>query len=516
MGKGDEVRNVGGSVGSQGLEQNEEPRLRCIGSRLRRLLGLKCILIVLLSLGVILSALFWLPPFLQFADLGDLDLDSRFKGHDIVASFNLEKPVNFLNDNISQLVNDIFDEIPISSTKVVVLYLEPSGSNKTQVVFAVDHEEKNSKISPLAKSLVKESFEYLVTHQSLRLTQSLFGHPFNFEVLKFTGGITVIPPQNAFLLQRVQILFNFTLIASIQEVQLKFDALKSELKSGINLAPYENLYMSLSNAKGSTVDPPTIVQSSVLLAIGNTPSIPRLKQLAQTITGSNSKNLGLNNTVFGRVKEVSLSSVLQHSLHGGDGSAPTGSPSAAPLLHPHQSHHHRHHHHHHHHGANLAHAAPPSRSTEHGAPLAHHYAPDPRKSLPEHHKNHAAQPPSGCQLRNRTSSKGTRQVSHSAPASAPGISPHHSDPSPKHTHQASPAPPPKHQRQISHPVPISSPLPVVAYAHAHPPSKSESNEQHPSIVPSVSPSPSTSSTPAGLRDVKWMLSVLLAIILQLL
>ncbi|PRQ45720.1 hypothetical protein RchiOBHm_Chr3g0494681 [Rosa chinensis] len=302
--------------------------------RIRTLIGLRCILVLFLSFALFLSAMFWLPPFLQFADHGDLDLDPKFRDHSIVASFNLRKPVSLLEDNVLQLEDNIFDEIVAPSTKVVILSLKSlAGSNVTRVVFGVDPDPESSKLLPTSQSLIKENFEYLVTHQSLSLNTSLFGNTSFFEVLKFPDGITIIPPQKAFLLQKVQILFNFTLNFSIYQIQLNFNELESQLKSGLHLAPYENLYVSLSNSKGSTVAAPTTVQSSVLLTVGNTPSMQRLKQLAQTITHSHSRNLGLNNTVFGRVKQVRLSSILQHSLNGGDGTA--WSPSPAPLPHPH-------------------------------------------------------------------------------------------------------------------------------------------------------------------------------------
>ena len=53
----------------------------------------------------------------------------------------------------------------------------------------------------------------------------------------------------------------------------------------------------------------------------------RLKQLAQAITGSPSKNLGLDNSVFGTVKGVSLSSYLVDTLHA---TPPTPSPAPSP------------------------------------------------------------------------------------------------------------------------------------------------------------------------------------------
>lgn len=126
--------------------------------------------------------------------------------------------------------------------------LEPlKGSNKTRVVFAVDPEVKNSKLSEAAKSLIRGSFEYLVQRQIyLHLTPSLFGVAEYFEVLQFPGGITIVPPQSAFLLQKVQIYFNFTLNFSIRQIQDNFKDLRSQLKLGLHLAPYEVRQLSLS------------------------------------------------------------------------------------------------------------------------------------------------------------------------------------------------------------------------------------------------------------------------------
>jgi hypothetical protein len=114
----------------------------------------------------------------------------------------------------------------------------------------------------------------------------------------------------------------------------------------------QNLFVNLTNLQGSTVAPPTTVQASIILRVGNhQPSFPRMKQLAQTIANSSSRNLGLNHRVFGRVKQISLSSYLSHSLHSGRG---TDAPSPAPM--PHQDAHH--HLHHHHQSRNKKHVAP--------------------------------------------------------------------------------------------------------------------------------------------------------------
>ncbi|XP_030463722.1 uncharacterized protein LOC115683357 [Syzygium oleosum] len=515
MGKGaEEEQQVAATVVSITSERNAE-RWRCGCGGVSKRVGVRCVAALMLSVAVFLSAVFWLPPFLRFADRGDLDLDPRFRGHDIVATFNVEKPVLLLQDNILQLEDDIFAEINHVATRVVILSVEPlGGSNSAKVVFAIDPDAKNSKISNTTESLIKESFESLVTRQLfLRLTTSLFGDPFSFEVLKFPGGITIIPPQRAFLLQKVQIYFNFTLNYSIEQIQANFDDLISQLRSGLRLSSYENLYISLSNTRGSTVAPPTIVQSSVLLAIGNMPSMPRLKQLAQTITGSHSGNLGLNNTIFGKVKQVRLSSILQHSLNGGDGGGPSLPPSPAPLPEPHHAHHHHHHHSHHHHFHNEH--EPPTISP---APATHDSAHSPRAVSPAHRKispvhsksspspapepSYEARPP-GCRFGYKGKSSGNNgKQSHVAPVPAPALAPRYSG--------VSPSPQAHHPRRV----PVSSPLPHVVYSHVQPPSTTENHTDKPVQTPSVATSPNSSS--AGLVPAaQWAFTVIFAIILQL-
>ena len=124
---------------------------------------------------------------------------------------------------------------------MVILSLEPiAGSNETMVVFGVDPDANYSKISQTVQSLIRRNFVSMVLQQPpLSLTTSLFGVPYLFEVLKFPGGITISPPQPAFLLQKVKIFFNFTLNFSIHQIQINFDELTSQLKSGLNLTPNE-------------------------------------------------------------------------------------------------------------------------------------------------------------------------------------------------------------------------------------------------------------------------------------
>lgn len=228
------------------------------------------------------------------------------------------------------------------------------------------------------------------------------------------------------------------------------------------------------------MDPPTIVQCKVLLAVGINPSSSRLKQLAQTI-GSHSENLGLNNTIFGRVKQVSLSSFSQHS-RGGDGGSP--SPSPAPLPH------HRHHHHHHHNQhSNFAPAISPAPKVGKGgsssrqvspisAPIPASAAVLPPSPAPAQHKRHEVQPPChfGRFPRNANSH------SHMVPARAPVPAPHIT-PSP---HQQVHAPTP-----IPHEITASSPLPSVIYAHVHPPPRSNFVARPPDRFMSTSPLPSS-------------------------
>ncbi|MFS7943489.1 hypothetical protein Hanom_Chr06g00500841 [Helianthus anomalus] len=52
----------------------------CCCVRVSRLFRFRCVLVLILGVSVLLSAVFWLPPFFSDRDHGDLDLDSHFKG----------------------------------------------------------------------------------------------------------------------------------------------------------------------------------------------------------------------------------------------------------------------------------------------------------------------------------------------------------------------------------------------------------------------------------------------------
>ncbi|XP_074585080.1 uncharacterized protein LOC141840890 [Curcuma longa] len=477
------------------------PRCRSIG----RIVRPRCVVTLILAFAMLLSAVFWLPPFLRARDgSGRPGRDPRFTA-DIVASFKLQKPVDFLKSNIKKLQLDIFEEIGVPGSSVAVIDLEPkSRSNWTNVIFSVWPYPKNSYLSSTGLSILRASFVSLVLGQStLHLTTSLFGNSSFFEVLKFSEGIVIIPFQRTFPLQNVQMLFNFTLNFPIYRILDKFSELKDQMKSGLLLNTNENLYVSLINSEGSTVSPPTIVKTSIVLAVGNLqPSFPRWKELAKKIRGSSSGNLGLNHTIFGRVKQVRLSSFLQHSSSRGSSNA---SPSPAPQpQRNHQRHHphhqHKHHKHHYH--------------TQH----AHSPAPSPG-AAPEHSYQTSA--PSGC--RHGFSNK---REGFSAPAASPVDAPKHlASPVSAPKHSSGPAAVGKHSgnRPLSAPHLVSappsvpwhllsprahesmavpapsiqslSPKPDVSFTHVPSPSASVKDNKAPGSTPSISPIPYSSSAP---------------------
>ncbi|CAM8897317.1 unnamed protein product [Rhodiola kirilowii] len=458
MGKaeGEQYELSSSVAAANGADLENDDANRC--SRVNRFVRLKCVFLVILSFGLVLSAVFWLPPFFHYGDQEqDLDLKSPYPGHDIVARFKVQKPFSLLEGNISQLEEDILSEMDYSAIKVVVLALEYSaGSNATEVVFAVDPVTKDTKLSTATLSLIRDSFVYMVMEPSyLRLTTSLFGSPYTFEI------------------------------------QANFDDLTTQLKSGLHLSTYENLYIRLTNYQGSTVSSPTTVQTSVVMAVGYNPSIPRLKQLAQTITGSHSKNLGLNKTVFGKVKQVQLSSIPEHPLHGGD-----SSPSPAPAPQPHRHSPYKSHHQHHYDLAPspAVHGSRPSRQRGKSAhKIGGSSVPSPAPA------NHVVKPPS-CQTGHKRSPR-KRNNSYITPIAAPTVSP-----------QVSLAPPHPRKdppREVSQPVQVSSPLPSIVFSNVHPPSGGESNEVPPHIAPSPPHSASTSLFPPVILPFFMLLAFVL-------
>ncbi|KAK7331634.1 hypothetical protein VNO80_28371 [Phaseolus coccineus] len=296
---------------------------------LLRPFSFKCLFLLLLSLSALISSLFWVLP--RHTVTYSFDARDVIKQSAAVqTSFRLEKPVSQLIPYVKTLEYDIYGEIALPNTKVAILSMHQSITpNCTDVVFGVLSDPMNGSINPVSLSVLRSSLIELFLKQSnLTLTQSIFGNESIFEILKFPGGLTVVPLQSAYIWQMPEVLFNFTLNNSISEVLENFDDFKDELKFGLHLNSDENVYVQITNENGSTIAPPVVVQASVMPGFGSL--LPqRLKQLAQTITGSAGKNLGLDNSVFGRVKEVRLSSFLKKKLHT---SSPSPSPAPSPQL----------------------------------------------------------------------------------------------------------------------------------------------------------------------------------------
>ncbi|KAK8626650.1 hypothetical protein V6N13_134284 [Hibiscus sabdariffa] len=297
-------------------------------SRLSDEFSFRCVFVLFLSLSVLLPGIFWILPLRSLNSAFDAKLAIKLSAP-VHACFTLQKPVSELVQHIEKLEYDIYEEIGVPDTKVAILSMHQSGvANSTNVVFGVLSNPIKSPISPVALSVLRSSLIELFLRQSnLTLTTSIFGQPSDFEILKFRGGITVIPVQSASIFQITQFLFNFTLYNSISEIEDKCIELKDQLKYGLRLRSYENLFVQLTNKNGSTMSSPVIVQASVMSDNYGNLLPQRLKQLAQIITHSPARNLGLNNSVFGKVKSISLSSCLKDTLQA---SLPTPSPASAP------------------------------------------------------------------------------------------------------------------------------------------------------------------------------------------
>ncbi|CAI9294296.1 unnamed protein product [Lactuca saligna] len=297
-------------------------------SRIARFCSFKCVFVLLLSVSVLLTAVFSI-----------FHLHHRQSGFDAKASikhsatvqayFRLQKPISYLLPQIERLEYDINAEIGVPYTKVAILSMhKASASNWTHVVFGFVPDPINSPINLVSLSVLRPLLLDLFNRRlNLTLTTSIFGDPSSFDLVKFPGGITIIPKQSPTIWMLRQALFNFTLPNSVREIEENFGELKEQLKLGLHLKPYESVYMQVTNKAGSTRDSPVTVQASIVSDLGNLVPL-RLKQLAQTITKSPpATNLGLDHSVFGKVKEISLSSYLSHTLNA---PAPTPTPTPAP------------------------------------------------------------------------------------------------------------------------------------------------------------------------------------------
>ncbi|KAJ8768203.1 hypothetical protein K2173_021143 [Erythroxylum novogranatense] len=339
MGKEEQLQlqqqsNGDGSGGDAGGPPHSSPILFCeacsLGlSRIYGHLSFRCVFLVLLSFSLLFSGIFLILPSHapQSRDDSFDAKDSIKLSASVQSSFKLQKPVSQLVPHIGELEYDIYEEIGVPYSKVAILSMHQSGAfNWTNVVFGVLSDPINIPLNPVSLSVLRSSLIELFLQQSnLTLTNSTFGQPSMFEISLCPGGITIIPVQYAYIWQLPQILFNFTLNNSISDVLDNVIELKDQLKYGLRLMSYENVFVQLTNTAGSTTLPPVIVQASVMAGSGGL--LPqRLKQLAKTISDSPAENLGLDNSVFGKVKGVILSSYLK-GLHA---ASPTSSLPPSP------------------------------------------------------------------------------------------------------------------------------------------------------------------------------------------
>lgn len=125
--------------------------------------------------------------------------------------------------------------------QVVILSMHKGGSaNCTSIVFGVLSDPLNIPIDPVSLIMLKSSFiDLFLQLSNLTLTTSIFGPTSDFQILKFPGGVSVIPNQSVSIWMVPQILFNFTLNNSISEIKENSVEFREQLKDGLNLQPYE-------------------------------------------------------------------------------------------------------------------------------------------------------------------------------------------------------------------------------------------------------------------------------------
>ncbi|KAG7591213.1 hypothetical protein ISN45_Aa01g002670 [Arabidopsis thaliana x Arabidopsis arenosa] len=294
--------------------ENPEPSRssggRSCSSAFSRLVGFRCLIVLVLSCAILLSAIFWLFPrrsVSEFKADGTVKLNAS-----VQASFRLKKPVSEVVPHKGKLEHDILRSIGLSnSSKVTILSLNQSGaSNYTDVEFEVlpvppDHEISNHSLSLLRSSFVK----LFAKRSKLKLTTKGFGKPTSFQVLKFPGGITVDPLEPIPASGLAMVLFTGTIKISISKVQDRVDQLNGQLEHMLSLGLYESIHFQFTNKQGSTISPPVTLRVYVAFTMRRHLQ-QRLDHFAQIIQTSRAKNLGLDEAVFGEVKNITFSTYL--------------------------------------------------------------------------------------------------------------------------------------------------------------------------------------------------------------
>uniref|UniRef100_A0ACD5YNW2 Uncharacterized protein n=1 Tax=Avena sativa TaxID=4498 RepID=A0ACD5YNW2_AVESA len=319
MGKAKAGDAAGARPGSAVSQESTLRLCRCADT-IGKSLSASCIIALFLGIGVFLSALFLL---LHLRPSGSIPDDPGTLIGGIQASFILLKPPAQLASHVTMLEQEIYHQIGVPNTEVSVI-MQTLSKNVTYVEFGILPDTTDSSISAQSMQILRQNLVRLTLQQlNLSLTTSVFGDPFCVEVLGFPGGITmeVEHPQQNSTVDPAQPIFSVTLEISIRQIR----GLIEEMKKSFGQMLEQDIYVDLTNKNGSTIDPPATVQ--VFLS-PNDRSIyqdpPRLKQLAEIIIESNSRNLGLNASVFGRIKDLKLAPCLQ-------GLVPSLAPSSSPM-----------------------------------------------------------------------------------------------------------------------------------------------------------------------------------------
>ncbi|WZY97452.1 hypothetical protein YC2023_069781 [Brassica napus] len=275
-------------------------------SALSRLFSLTCVIFLVLSFATLLSAIFWLFPPRRSLPRHHADHIVHLNAS-VQACFRLHKPASKVISHIGKLEKDIFSSLDLKNhTKVTVLSLhQPGASNFTEVKFGVLPVLTNHTLRKDSLTSLRSSFANLFAQRSsLNLNKSTLGKPASFQVLKFPGGITVDPLGLEPVSGLLTLIFSFTLDVSLSEIQHKVDLLKNQLELVLRLELYESFRVVLTNHKGSTISPPVTVKGCVVSAVTTMES--HIQQRSNNLAQAPAKNFGLDNSVFGEVKNVTF------------------------------------------------------------------------------------------------------------------------------------------------------------------------------------------------------------------
>jgi hypothetical protein len=302
-------------------------RCRC-GAVAGKVVSATCVSVLLLAVGGFLSAFFML---LHLRASGGGVPDDPDILAEIEAGFILLVPESQIASQGGTLEKEIYNQIGVPNSKVSVSMRPYNYTNTTYVKFGVLPDPRNTSMSIKSIKALRTSLIRLTLQQlNLSLTPSTFGDPLCLEILGFPGGITVLLPHNASRADSIQPIFSITFDLTIREVREFLEEMKSELALILQQTPDEELFVKLTNTNGSTVATPVTVQVSIsLIDRSNFLQPYRLKQLAQIITEWSSRNLGLNTSIFGRIRDLKLSPILEAFLPS---CAPSMPPTPTPSL----------------------------------------------------------------------------------------------------------------------------------------------------------------------------------------